>query len=1419
MKTVRVDTRGKRKVRILMKGKDKKNLYRLCSAVMSLSMAATSFVLPVAAAGEEAADTPKASVSLYPEPQEITYDSDEGMSLEGPVDLVVHGNIDDDTLRVVDEILKGEGIEYTKVETANPDHAKILISSGEDHCDECGAITSEALEEEQGYILYSDNDTNEKGEIRIIGADEAGAWNGVLSLEQLLDQKNEEGKFAEVLVADYPDIKLRGFVEGFYGFPWSFENRCSVIQQASRFKINEYIYAPKDDPYHKDKWRELYPEKEAEQIKTLVELCNENHIEFVWCAHPGNGYNYTTDDDYNTLINKIEQLYSLGVRRFGLSYDDLDGSAHGADQAALINRVQNYLQTKYSDVGSMFTVGQRYTDGWGASWDGYLKPFLNGLDKSVIAMWTGKNTGGNCDADSFDGPKKMVGYDQEMAFWFNFPVNDMAFGRLIMGTLNNVDPNLKSLRGFFMNPMNQAQASKVAIYQGADYSWNIHDYDYNRSWDRALKEVLPGHSEALKRFADNVAYHSFENIHHDESELMKPYLDSLTDAIATGENLAENVAAVKAKFVEMQTDADELLAMNDTLLLDEITQHVQAYKNLGEAGEKAMEGFECAMKADVAGMKEATAAMNAKISEANTHRIPALNRSNAEYTVQVEVCTQVIRPYLSQCADRMGLVLKRALAPAVENKVISTDGEATGTVELTGGNYKGTLSGTVASQGYIGMALEKAVKVSALDVTGANSLRVEYSRNGIDWKTYTGEEGNMDVAYVRLVNDGTEAVTVDGAEITATVVYKAAEEIEATTDMGRYQSNYPRYMVDGNFDTRFYSDAGATVGNYVQLDLGAPVAVHDLSIWFGGNPKGVASGLDGFQGSICEVSADGVTWKQIGDEYKVENTEQYKQVTVNGKIMAQLDWNAEGEVARYVRVKSTVTHDNWCQVYEFQVNNHAPEAGDDRVILTESNTNGIGDYLYDQDVNTAFEVASPVKGDYVVYDMTTVTSVKELALIQNSVSNAKVSVQSYDGAWTEIGTLDETSKTLPVNGLIRAVRLDFEEGAPASIAELVVRPTDTLLDGAITAPGEAPEIKEANKMLLNLAIAEADRLNNEETLAGVNELVVKNFRESLAAAKEISANRYATQAQVNDAWTSLVNAIHMLDFKTDKTELQALIDQCEAMNPADYGDSEAKTEFLAALDYAKKVNEDPAALTDQSIKEAIDRLSAAREALLAEQKLDTTMLAWLLAQTEDMDETQYTASTLAALNEKQEQARNVLKDPVSQVQINDAMNELHTAWLDLRLQASEELLKALNEASAAIAAFSLDEMPVALKARAADLQTTYKNFMLQPEQPKDEAEDLLAQMNVLIDDLNKAQDDLKKPDTGKDPEPEKKPDTGKEENVKPADDKKVEEAAKPSTKPATNKSVKTAASAGLMTAAVSGLAALAGLVSLKKRRK
>lgn len=36
------------------------------------------------------------------------------------------------------------------------------------------------------------------------------------------------------------------------------------------YKMNAYIYAPKSDPYHREKWREPYPASELDRMKELI---------------------------------------------------------------------------------------------------------------------------------------------------------------------------------------------------------------------------------------------------------------------------------------------------------------------------------------------------------------------------------------------------------------------------------------------------------------------------------------------------------------------------------------------------------------------------------------------------------------------------------------------------------------------------------------------------------------------------------------------------------------------------------------------------------------------------------------------------------------------------------------------------------------------------------------------------------------------------------------------------------------------------------------------------------------------------------------------------------------------------------------------------------------------------------------------
>ena len=110
---------------------------------------------------------------------------------------------------------------------------------------------------------------------------------------------------SEGVIEDYPLFKKRGYIEGFYGNTWENGKRVSVMKLMAANGMNTFFYAPKDDLYHREKWRELYPENELAELKNLFNVACENYLDFHWAVGPGLTYKYTSDEDFTLLINKI----------------------------------------------------------------------------------------------------------------------------------------------------------------------------------------------------------------------------------------------------------------------------------------------------------------------------------------------------------------------------------------------------------------------------------------------------------------------------------------------------------------------------------------------------------------------------------------------------------------------------------------------------------------------------------------------------------------------------------------------------------------------------------------------------------------------------------------------------------------------------------------------------------------------------------------------------------------------------------------------------------------------------------------------------------------------------------------------------------------------------------------------------------
>ena len=413
-------------------------------------------------------------------------------------------------------------------------------------------------------------------EIIIAGNDEKGLYYGIQTLLGMM----KEGKLEQCTVSDWPDVPFRGTVEGFYGTPWSHEARKSQLEFYGRNKMNVYIYGPKDDPWHRDKWREPYPEAEAKRIGELVEVAKKNGVNFYWAIHPGVDIKWN-DEDRDKLMAKLEVMYQLGVRSFAVFFDDIWGEGAQADkQAALLNYIDdNFVQVK-KDVAPLILCPTEYNKGWANEEKGYLRTLGNNLNKGIEVMWTGNSVVACIDKPTMEWINERI--QRKGYIWLNFPVNDFVRDHILMGPAygNGLDI-ATDVSGFVSNPMEYAETSKISLYGIADYCWNMEAYDYQSNWEKSLKNILPTNHKALRTFA---LYnkdlgpngHGFRREEGDE-------LKELVEKALAGDNFAVAMLNVTCNELEMACD----ILLNDNSnpqLLHELRPWLVQGKNLAAYG-------------------------------------------------------------------------------------------------------------------------------------------------------------------------------------------------------------------------------------------------------------------------------------------------------------------------------------------------------------------------------------------------------------------------------------------------------------------------------------------------------------------------------------------------------------------------------------------------------------------------------------------------------------------------------------------------------------------------------------------------------------------------------------------------------------------------------------------------------------------
>lgn len=464
---------------------------------------------------------------------------------------------------------------YFNKENTSEEGFPILVSMVNDKFPK--SYLNKVPENAEGYFIKS---TGER--ITIIGRDPAGTYYGIRTLLHLLD----DSRFPIGEISDYPDITSRGVVEGFYGTPWTFENRLRQIDFYGIHKLNTYIYGPKDDPYHSSpNWRKPYPQDEADQLKKLIRQADLNHVDFVWAIHPGKDIQWNKEDR-KALLQKFEWMYKLGVRSFAVFFDDISGKGTDpSQQAELLNYLNDQFIEKKKDVNPLIMCPTEYNKSWSNPKGNYLETLGSKLDPSIQVMWTGNSVVSDIDQATINWINTKI--KRKAFIWWNFPVSDYVRDHLLLGpAYGNSKEIANNLAGFVSNPMEHAESSKIAIHGVAGYTWNMNEYDPKSNWRNALKNLMPESFEALKFFASHNSDlgKNGHGYRRNESENFAGEAEIFLKDLRSNRKI-RNLEKVKNEFKLMVESAQVLLNSKDNpILIHEIRPWVIQFRLLGEAG-------------------------------------------------------------------------------------------------------------------------------------------------------------------------------------------------------------------------------------------------------------------------------------------------------------------------------------------------------------------------------------------------------------------------------------------------------------------------------------------------------------------------------------------------------------------------------------------------------------------------------------------------------------------------------------------------------------------------------------------------------------------------------------------------------------------------------------------------------------------
>lgn len=229
---------------------------------------------------------------------------------------------------------------------------------------------------------------------------------------------------------------MRGYIEGYYGRLFDWQDRQRIIDRMAALGMSTYVYAPKEDPFHRVEWRTAWPQDWLRAFADFCEHARDRQIDVIGGIAPGLDYARGDEDkDFVSLSEKTASLARAGAAGIALMFDDIEPVSE--DRRAVVAEMAFHgaIASRIADGSEIPVqfVPRIYADEISIHAASAYAELDRALPPDMAVFHCGSHIVTGADPLSDANTYAASAFRQRLVFWDNFFCNDYCPRRLFLG--------------------------------------------------------------------------------------------------------------------------------------------------------------------------------------------------------------------------------------------------------------------------------------------------------------------------------------------------------------------------------------------------------------------------------------------------------------------------------------------------------------------------------------------------------------------------------------------------------------------------------------------------------------------------------------------------------------------------------------------------------------------------------------------------------------------------------------------------------------------------------------------------------------------------------------------------------------------------------------------------------------------------